>query len=319
MGKDGHIYRAFQRSAEEKKSPREDDEAPEYGPLSSAYEVNSSQREASSFQRIKEGSREPHPSLVVVHDKWGAAASQIRAVRDKLLAMDKKSPLRVVTLTSGTRQEGKSTMSANLAAALSEVGKGRVLLLDGDVRGVGLDVAFNLDHGEGLYEILNNGLTLDRRVRETSIPGLDLIESGALEDISECQSILAQRCETLLNELRRHYSYVVIDTPPVMVSSEARVFAKNSDGTLVIARQENTPREVVKRAVKELTESGANVIGCVLTDRKHYVPDIIYRLVGHSPKYYYHYGKYSKYSKYGRYGRSGKSEKSKGKQAGEQS
>ena len=303
MGKEGHIYRAFQKSARDEKPSGKKDEAPEYGPLASTSEVRSSEGDVSSFRRIREGSREPHPSLVVVHDKWGAAASQVRAVRDKILAMDKKSPLRVITVTSGTRQEGKSTMSANLAAALSEVGKGRVLLLDGDVRGVGLDVALNLDNGEGLYEILNNGLTLDRRVRETTIPGLDVIESGALEDISECQSILAQRCDTLLAELRRYYKFIIVDTPPVLVSSEARIFAKNSDGTVVVARQESTPREVVKRAVKELSESGANVVGCVLTDRKHYVPNFIYRLVGHSPKYYYHYGKYSKYSKYGRYGK----------------
>ena len=308
MVKEGHVYRAFQKSAENEKRAPEGGEASEGGPRGGSAQLGSSQTTPASFRRVKAGSREPHASLVVAHDKWGAAASQIRAVRDKLLAMDKKSPLRVITITSGTRQEGKSTISANLAAALSEVRKGRVLLMDGDVRGIGLNVALNLDHGEGLYEILSNGLTLDRRVRETNIPGLDVIESGALDDISECQSILAQHCEDLLGQLRQHYSFVVIDTPPVMVSSEARIFAKNSDGTLVIARQESTPREVVRRAVTELNESGAKVIGCVLTDRKHYVPNFIYRLVGHSPKYYYHYGKYSKYSKYGNYGKNRKSQ-----------
>ena len=102
---------------------------------------------------------------------------------------------------------------------------------------------------------------------------------------------LNRDCAALLAELRKYYAFVIVDTPPVLAASQACTFAKNCDGVILVARLEKTPRDVVRRALQELTLSGANVVGCVLTHRKHHIPNFIYRLFGSTPHYYYNYGR----------------------------
>jgi len=284
----GRIARALEKSARSG-APRPQPKVTPTGRVSAAFEVSAAKQEPASPQRVRADSAEPDHSVVVLHDKWGEAASQIRAVRDKILVMQKEDPLQVIAVTSGAREEGKTTIAANLAVALSEVGTGRVILVDGDVRGAGVHRILNVDAKKGLYDILHGSMLLNGTIHETAVPKLDIISSGTVAQLDGHQAALTMQCEALLRELRKHYSYVIIDTPPVMVSSEARTFSKYSDGTVVVARVEKTPRDVVKRALEELRGSGATLIGCILTHRKHHVPNFIYALFSHTPGYYYRY------------------------------
>jgi len=233
---------------------------------------------------------EPLETVVMVRDRRGEAASQIRHVRARLLAMNNGNPPRVISVSSGTREEGKSTLVLNLGAALAEVDPGRVAVVDGDVRGPSLSRLANVDAQVGLREILTDNLSLEGRIYETAVPRLDIVPCLA-GDPAEYEGSLVQHCEQLLAKLRTLYSFVIVDTPPVMKSSQACTFAKHSDGVILVARLERTPREVVKRAADELRNAGGNVLGCVLTDRKHHVPRLIYRFFGTPSDYYYRYGR----------------------------
>jgi receptor protein-tyrosine kinase len=233
--------------------------------------------------------------VVTVHERAGEAASQIRAVRARLLAMP--GAPRVIVITSATREEGKSTMAMNLAVALGEVDPGRIVLVDGDVHAPKVPALAGIDAISGLDDILRDGLDLNDNVYETSVPRVDIIPARSDEIADDRngppdqQGLLARHCAPLFAKLRTLYSFVIVDTPPVLASPEACMFGRHSDGVILIARLEKTSREAVKRAADELTKSGATVIGCVLTDRKHHVPDFIYRMFfgRTSGYYYYHY------------------------------
>lgn len=232
---------------------------------------------------------EPRENVVLYHDKFGEVASQVRALRARLLsARGERSPS-VITISSGTREEGKSTLAANLAVALAELDDGRVVLVDGDLAGPALDLVMNVQRAGGLNEILKNGLTLADNVYKTAVEGLDLIPSHAVAEDGNIEGLLAKRCGQLFGELKKHYRYIVIDTPPVLAGSETCAFGRKSDGVLMVARLESTSREVVKRAVDELKHSDVRILGCVLTHRKHHVPNFIYRFFGSTPHYYYSY------------------------------
>jgi receptor protein-tyrosine kinase len=223
----------------------------------------------------------------MMHDGRGEAASHIRALRARLLAIDEGRPPRIITITSGARQEGKTTLSFNFGAALSEISRGRVLLIDGDVLKPSLHRMANLRPGTGLGDVLGPDPVLDDRIYETAVPQLDLLAARRPSDQDHYEEILSQNCGHLLNLVRRYYDYVVVDTPPVPAGSQAATFGKHSDGVLFVARLERTPREVVKRWIGELTESGSRVLGCVLMWRRHHIPGVIYRFFGTPPRYYY--------------------------------
>jgi len=250
--------------------------------------VAGSEAPKAPFRRVEGRCGQPDPTVVLVHDKWGEAATQFRAVRSKLLAMNEGEPPRVLTITSGTRKEGKTTVSLNLAAALCEVTKGRVVVVDGDPRGPGVHLLANAEVDKDMFDILQGEkLSLDDAVYETAVPGLDIIPACNITELDGQAGLLANRCEALLSELRRFYSFIIVDTPPVIASSEACTFGLHSDGALLVARLEKTSREVTKRAAEELQHSGTKILGCILTHRQHHVPGAIYRLVGHTPQYYY--------------------------------
>ena len=294
MSKEGKMWQAMEKSGDgdEPAVPESERRAP----LSTAYDAELDRGGSSPIKRVPAPETPPDASVVVVNEERGEAASQIRAIRSKILAMNENDPPRVIVVTSGSREEGKTTISINLAAALKEVQSDRVVVLDADLRGPALHYLANIQPAEGLMEILSNGLTLDNRVYETTVPGLDIIPLRPDHNLGGQEGLLAERAQPLVQELRRHYSFIIVDTPPVLSSSEARTFGRFADGTVVIARLEKTPRDVVRRAVEELENSGVKLLGCVLTHREHHVPGIIYRLVGHTPGYYYYrYGHRRRY------------------------
>lgn len=290
MTEEGKLSRAIDKSRrQQQKSSGEEKREGSGGHLSEAYDVGA--RGGGSSQELERASTtpgEPDGAVVMYHDKWGQAASQIRGTCHKLLGrIDDERP-KVVTITSGSRREGKTIMAFNLAVALSETEEGRVLLLDSDLRGPGIYRLANVKPDVGLPQILQGDVDLDGNVYETRIPGVDMISSPKVHELNGQQGLLAKRCRELLNKLRKHYSFIVVDTPPVISSTESRIFGSEGDGAVVIARLESTPREVVKRSIDELKNSGAKVLGCVLTDRKHHIPNLLYRLLGHSPAEYYY-------------------------------
>jgi len=293
MTDEGKISRAIAKSGGGEKLSSSQQQ-PGAGSVSGAHDGRHSRPGSPGFERVQGRCGEPGHGAVMVHDPLGEASSHIRAVRAKILAMNNGNPPRVITVSSGAREEGKTTIAFNLAVALSEVDDGRAVVVDGDLPCPGLHSLAGVEADTGLNEILENDLKLDGSVYETVVPGVDVIPSRAISAGNGFEGLLAQHCAQLLADLRRSYSYVLIDAPPVLAGSQACTFGQHSDGVLLIARLEKAPRDVVKRAMDELTHSGARVIGCVLTHRRHHVPNIIYRFFGNTPRYYYGYGRKKK-------------------------
>jgi polysaccharide biosynthesis transport protein len=244
-----------------------------------------------SIQRVTGRMATPEYGAIMLTDRAGEAASQVRALRAKLLALNEGHPPRVITITSGSRDEGKTTMACNLAVALSEIEPGRVVLLDGDVLRPNIHHVMNLSATTGLNDILHSSdLSLDGNVYETHLHNLDIIPSRPITPEDEDEKLLHRVCEPLIQKLKHYYAFIIIDTPPVLAGSQACALSKHSDGAVVVAKLEKTPRQVVQRATDELRTAGAKVVGCILTHHKHHVPNLIYRFLGTTPSRYYRYG-----------------------------
>jgi capsular exopolysaccharide synthesis family protein len=170
---------------------------------------------------------------------------------------------RVVLLTSAVPGEGKSTTSLALARLAASEGQ-RVLLIDADLRRPRLAELLDLDAPQGLVEILKGEREAEEVLLEDPATGLALVPGSAR--VSQPTRLLGPHAlGVLLAEARRHFDLVLIDSPPVLAVTDARVMASLCDGILFLVRWQGTQRAVAAHALDQLGGVADKVLGTVLT------------------------------------------------------
>ena len=173
---------------------------------------------------------------------------------------------RVIGVTSAQPSEGKSTVSLNLAYSLSELGK-RVLLVDADLRRPSISAKLRIRQTPGLSNLLGdvNSITstIQRYTSSTSDASFDIITSG---DIPKNPSELlnSQRMEKLMAIVSKAYDYLIIDLPPVGTVIDAVMLTKHTDGMIVVIRENDCPRGVLRDCVEQLKFANVNILGFVV-------------------------------------------------------
>jgi polysaccharide biosynthesis transport protein len=214
---------------------------------------------------ILERSRQPLP----VRDEPRSAVSEaFRMLQANLKFLSSDNPPRVIVMTSSIPQEGKSTTSANLALVLAEMGH-RVLLVDADLRRPSQHQLWELPNSIGLTNILVEPGKWSGVVRSEN-EHLDVITAGVIPP-NPVRLIDSHRMALLIEEWREIYDFVLIDTPPLAVASDALLLAQMTDGILMVARPgvlNSASAESAKAALAKATGGGSekrvNVLGLVL-------------------------------------------------------
>jgi capsular exopolysaccharide synthesis family protein len=194
-------------------------------------------------------------------DPMNDVSESYRGIRSAVFFGPKGKTLLV---TSPLRGEGKSTMSANLAIAMAEAGQ-RVLLLDGDLREPMQHKIFAVSNDVGVSSVVAGRVSLERAIVSTGIRGLDLMPCGPIP-FNPSETINNQTFADLLNDMSRRYDHVVIDSPPVMPVTDARILAAMCDLTLLVIRAEFSNKRAAQDAKEGLIGFGANLIGAVVND-----------------------------------------------------
>jgi succinoglycan biosynthesis transport protein ExoP len=222
-------------------------------------------------------------NIGVLNQPKSQFAESFRSLRTSLLLSTTGHPPRIIVLTSATPSEGKTTVASNLAAILAQRDT-RVLLIDGDLRRPNMHHRFGMNGKIGLTTVLTGATTLEESVQVVpEIPNLDILPSGPIPPFpaemlsSESMSVLLKRCAEI-------YSYVVIDSPPVLSVTDGVILARQADAVVLVVRHGKSSKHVVRRGRDLLLRSGAPITGIVLN-----AVDL------NSPEYYGYYG-YSGYS-----------------------
>ena len=184
--------------------------------------------------------------------------------------------LKCILVTSALPGEGKSLTASNLALTLSESYQRRVLLIDADLRRPTLHEVFGIPNGAGLTDgLARNG---PKNIPVFEVSGqLSIITSG--QAIGDPTGLLtSDRMRRLIDEARAGYDWVIIDTPPVGLLSDARLLASMVDGVVLVVEAVKTPYPDLLRAVETIGRE--RLLGTVL-NRLEYVPG--------SGKYYQSY------------------------------
>ncbi|MCG3133162.1 MAG: putative tyrosine-protein kinase YveL [Planctomycetes bacterium] len=181
----------------------------------------------------------------------------------------------MLVVTSSVPGEGKSVTAANLACVLAEDPDKKVILIDADMRKPTAHRLFGVDNHRGLSDYLSGGSMLEMALQRSRLPNLWVLPAGH-SPANPTELLSGKRMEDLVARLRRDYNWVVVDTPPVIATTDAAVLSPRVDGTVLVVRMERTQRDVSKHAVELLRKSRANVVGTVLTGLQGAVQDYYY-------------------------------------------
>lgn len=206
--------------------------------------------------------------------------------------------IKVISFTSCTPNEGKSSISFNLAVSFAESGK-RVLLIDADMRKSVLAGRYKVGSIEaGLAHYLAGQKSREEVILATDIENMDIIFSGPFVP-NPSELLESAAFHTLVKECREIYDYVLIDTPPLGSVIDSAIVAKEVDGAILVIEADAISYRFVQNVKSQLDKSNVKILGTVLNkvpmDGGHY--GYVY---GYSKYGYGRYGKY--YGHYGRYG-----------------
>jgi len=251
----------------------------------------------SKFEKVEGISSDLKP--VILLQSGSLAAEQFRKLRTYLLRFKTQGAPKTIMVTSSTSGEGKTFVSANLAISISHELHTHALLVECDLRNPNLAQWFGLESGKGLSDYLVGNGNASELLMKTKVEKLNLLPGGTIQD-NPTELIGSKKMETLIHELKSRYPdrYVVIDSTPLLATTEPEVLAKFVDGIIVVVRAGVTPRETVKQAIANLDKG--KIIGFVLNDLE-------FKSHGQSSRYFGSDGYHSKYGYGYRYGY-GKSE-----------
>jgi capsular exopolysaccharide synthesis family protein len=170
------------------------------------------------------------------------------------------APLRTLAVTSAIGGEGKTTVSAALAAAYARIDK-KVLIVDGDLHRPRLREHLGSPQGKlGLLDVLERKTSLAKAVRTSGVPGLTALTTEAHPQSGD---LLARRLQAVLEEAKAVYDLVVVDCPPVLATDDARTVTLLCDATLLVIATGTESTRVVEAAAS-LDGLKVNVLGAVL-------------------------------------------------------
>ncbi|MCK5787097.1 MAG: CpsD/CapB family tyrosine-protein kinase, partial [Candidatus Sabulitectum sp.] len=186
----------------------------------------------------------------------------IRDLRTSLSFSRPNENIKTLLVTSSGPQEGKSSVSANLAVAEAEAGK-KVILLDCDLRRPTVNKTFGFKRKPGFSELLVGKAELSDVIRETSVNGLSVVCSGHIPH-NPAEIIEAAVRAGIFDRIAGKCDLLIIDTPPAAVVTDALVIAPAVDSVILIVRSGKIQKKVVEGVWQKLLRSGSHLSGAVI-------------------------------------------------------
>lgn len=220
-------------------------------------------------------------SLLQPDDARHIFAESYRNVRSSIFFMPYEGPRpKTLLITSAVPNEGKSTISANLAITMALSGA-KTLLIDGDLRRGALREAFEIQSKIGFSEVLKQEVNWREVIVPTSLPSLFILPRG--NTISQpSEHLLRESTDAFLKDIYNHFDYIIIDSSPVLAADDTTSLAPKIDATLFVVRLSYTSARLTKKALELLYNRQVNVPGVILNYVDTSLPEY----------YYYQYAEY---------------------------
>lgn len=209
-----------------------------------------------------------------------------RSVRTNLEYLATETSCKTILVTSHNPNEGKTFCSINLAAIIAKAGK-KVLLFELDLHKPKIHAGLKLNSDKGISSVLVGKEVTEQCIIKTSVENLDVILSGPIPP-NASELILNKRLQEMLDFGKESYDYIIIDTPPVGLITDALILMRYADVTLFVLNSQTAKKEYISNAEDIIATNGIKNFGFVLNGVKV-----------KKSKYYYNYSYGYKYGGYG--------------------
>lgn len=191
-----------------------------------------------------------------------AFAEALREVRTNLTFLDVDNPPRIIVVTSSVSGEGKSTIAANLASAISAGGE-QVIVVDGDLRHPSMAKIFDVIPGIGITDILTGKAEVDDVLQQRSdLPNLSILGSGRIPP-NPTELLSSHAMKQLIDSLSEK-GIVIIDAPPLLPVTDAVLLAKIADGAIVVVKAGKTTKDQLTKSLGNIRRVHATILGTLL-------------------------------------------------------
>jgi len=210
-----------------------------------------------------------------------------KAMRTNIVFSLSTSEKKIFAVSSADPGEGKSTTSSNIAIALAQADH-KVLLIDADMRKPVQHKIFKVKNKNGLSSVIGKMVTAQQCIHKDVVKNLDLLSAGP-KPPNPSELLASEQAEKMMNELSEKYDYIVVDTPPVNVVSDAMGISKSLAGIFLVLKYGETTFDTTEKAMKKIQLADMNMLGFIVND-----------ITGrHHGGYYYRYKDKYGYSGYG--------------------
>jgi len=214
--------------------------------------------------------------IVAHHDRGGGVTEEYRSLRTNLLARCANGKFGYI-ITSAEAGEGKTVTTLNLAVVLAEQAERRTIIVDGDMRRATMHKMIRTAPGPGLAEVLRGDAKLDDAIQPTVYPNLSVLPSNRTDPHKIGDLLGTMERDEIFAALRREFDYVLVDTPPINIASDAAILGQAVGEALVVVRMNKTRQESIDKVIRLLHSADVNLSGMILTHRKYYIPNYLYR------------------------------------------
>ncbi|MCD6613760.1 polysaccharide biosynthesis tyrosine autokinase [Klebsiella quasipneumoniae subsp. similipneumoniae] len=201
------------------------------------------------------------PDFLAVDNPADLAIEAIRGLRTSLHFAMMEARNNVLMISGASPNAGKTFVSSNLAAVISQTGK-KVLFIDTDMRKGYTHELFNESNTNGLSDILSGRVEINKAIKTIKSAGFDYISRG-MAPPNPAELLMHRRFSELLNWASENYDIVVLDTPPILAVTDAAVIGNYAGTTLLVARFELNTAKEIEVSLKRFEQSGVLVKGCI--------------------------------------------------------
>ncbi len=202
-------------------------------------------------------------NITAFNDPKSPIAEAYRSIRTNIQFSKLDNEMKTIVITSSKQDEGKTTVTSNLAVSFASLEGKRVLLIDADLRNPSVHKMFSKPNALGLTDVLTGKKELKQCVQNTELENLQIITAGTIPP-NPGEMLESKKMREFINGLRDCYDYIFIDTPPIGIIMDAGVLANYADGTILVVGAKDVETERAKIAKERLEKVKANVIGAVL-------------------------------------------------------
>ena len=196
------------------------------------------------------------------------AAEAYRTLRTNLNYLTPPRAPHVIVITSALPGDGKTTTTVNLAVTLAHQGQ-RVILIDAETRRGTVHEVFGIPPSPGFFDLMYGQASPGECIRRVQLEGggtIDVLPLGSAPSVNPADLLVTTRLQPLFERLRGQYDYVLIDTPPLNLFTDAALIGAEADALLLVARADKTDRDELRYAVQQLRNVQVTLAGTILND-----------------------------------------------------